>query len=137
MGKIRKVSAPKKPAPSDASGMAVASWTQQIGARLAAIREAQHRNQTGVAKEAGISKDALSVMENGKRGFQIDRLIKVLLVLNVDPWTFFGGSPKHKPTRPIQLEILHDKLDDISTSEEFKLVEDVILTYHERWRRSR
>ena len=100
----------KKPT---AAAKDVAAWLKKIGARIAKLREQQHRNQAGVAIEAGISKDALSNMENGSRGFQMDRLLKVLLVLKQNPWTFFGGSEATRPRRRIDLQLLHDKLDEI------------------------
>jgi transcriptional regulator with XRE-family HTH domain len=76
-------------------------------------REKKSWNQDRLAKAARLSRKTVSDLENASRSYGIDSLLESMLALDIDPWTFFGGSARHRPERTIEDEILHNQLDRI------------------------
>lgn len=89
---------------------------EKIGKRIKDERERKTWKQDGLAKTAGLSRKTVSDLENARRSYGIDSLIDSALALGIDPWTLFGGSPKARPRRKIEHDVLHDELDRILTA---------------------
>lgn len=84
-----------------------------IGQTIREEREKKPWNQDGLAKAAKLSRKTVSDLENASRSYGIDSLLESMLALDLDPWTFFGGSIRHRPKQTIEDKILHDQLDRI------------------------
>jgi transcriptional regulator with XRE-family HTH domain len=54
-----------------------------LGKRIAAVREQSGLNQEGLAKEMGISRTALSRLENGQRDISYEEMRKLSEILHV------------------------------------------------------
>lgn len=81
--------------------------------RIADIRRAKgYSSQDALAESKQIHKTQISRVESGK-DYRISSLLEVLAALEVDPWDIFGGSPKHSPKKPIELQVLLDKAEAV------------------------
>ena len=90
----------------------------KIGSTIREYRERKPWSQEALATTAELSRKRVSDLENASRSYGIDSLIDTMLALNVDPWTFFGGSAHRRPKRKIEHEVLYDYLDRILTNAE-------------------
>lgn len=89
------------------------AWMIKIGSTIREYRERKPWSQEALATTAELSRKTVSDLENASRSYGIDSLIDTMLALDVDPWTFFGGSAHRRPKRKVEHEILYDYLDRI------------------------
>ena len=89
------------------------AWMVKIGSTIRERRDRKSWSQDGLAVASEVSRRTISDMENGERSYRIDRLLAVMYPLDIDPWSFFGGTEKIRPRRNIEHEVLHDALDEI------------------------
>ena len=94
----------------------------KIGSTIRERRDKKSWNQDGLARAANLSRKTVSDLENASRAYGIDSLIDSMLALEVDPWTFFGGPVRKRPTRRIEYEVLHEALDRILKTEREELI---------------
>ena len=60
-----------------------------IGQKIKELRKSEKIGYIQLAKDIGISRNALSLMENGKVYFKISALLKILRYFNISTQEFF------------------------------------------------
>lgn len=91
-------------------------WVGKIALTVTDIRKTKDIKQDAIIDASGVSRKSLSALENAKTDFRISMLVRTLLALDVDIWALFGGARENAPKRPIEQQVLHDKLDDLINS---------------------
>ena len=80
-----------------------------IGSRLRRLRKERHLTQAELARQIGIQQSDLSRMEKGEYRVSLDKLFKILAVLDLELGEFFGEPSRHKeaPLSRENMQILH------------------------------
>src|SRR5512143_782493 len=64
-----------------------------VASRLRQLREAQHVSMRGLARQSGLSANALSMIERGRTSPSVSTLYKLADALGVSITEFFGQQP--------------------------------------------
>lgn len=65
------------------------SWAERLGEQVRELREAHGLTQQELGAKLGISRQSISELENGKSGMTLDRLSRVLDVMDYEIEMFF------------------------------------------------
>lgn len=60
-----------------------------IGEKVRKLREEQWFSQEGFARECGVHRTYMGLIERGKANISIENLEKIILRLNINFWQFF------------------------------------------------
>lgn len=73
---------------------------QQMGSRIRQARRLQGMTQETLAKEAGVSRDAVLRLEHGSPHSRPSTVAKVTEALGLTPADLEGGEPGERPRKP-------------------------------------
>ena len=76
-----------------------------LGAAVREQRDHQGLTQTDLARKAGVSRQWLSALENGKPSVEMGKVLVVLSVLELS--VGIGQRPERNPRRPSATEVLN------------------------------
>lgn len=81
---------------------------EEIGNRIRDCRKSKNISQEKLAELIDVSKNTISLMENGQQCFKIDKLDRLAKVLNVSTDYLIYGQVLHKEESEIEKQILSE-----------------------------